>query len=94
MWTKEFPTMLGRLVVRGIARWLEMLGENPPLSRDQGFLAWRALHARQDDAARRDREARPGAPAALRQGPAVRWGAPKRAAGLSLAGHRTAHSAP
>ena len=45
MWTKgRFASKLGRLVVRGLVRWLEMLGENPPLSRDHGILAWRALH--------------------------------------------------
>lgn len=44
MWTKEFVSKMGRLVVRGLVRWLEMLGENPPLSRDHGFLVWQALH--------------------------------------------------
>ncbi len=33
-------SLMGRLVVR----WLECLGENPPLSRDHGIHAWRYLH--------------------------------------------------
>ena len=32
------------LLVRGMVRWLEMLGENPPLSRDHGIFAWRYLN--------------------------------------------------
>jgi hypothetical protein len=44
MWTKNFVSNLGRLVVRGMVRWLELLGQNPPLSRDHGFLAWQYLH--------------------------------------------------
>lgn len=39
MWDKVF-TSIGRLVVR----WLELLGQNPPLSRDHGLYAWRYLH--------------------------------------------------
>ena len=33
-------SLMGRLAVR----WLECLGENPPLSRDHGIHAWRYLH--------------------------------------------------
>jgi hypothetical protein len=91
MWTKEFPSELGRLVVRGLMRWLEMMGENPPLTREQGFLTWQVLHAHHDDGARNDQGARPGAPATLRESSIGRWGAQQRAAGLSLAAHRTAH---
>lgn len=91
MWAKEFLSNLGRLVVRGLVRWLEMMGESPPLTRDQGFLAWQVLHAHYNDGARHDQVARPGAPAALRDSSTGRWGAPRRAAGLFLAAHRTAH---
>jgi hypothetical protein len=52
MWTKEFASKMGRMVVRGLVRWLEMMGENPPLSRDHGFLVWQVLHQAQDEAGR------------------------------------------
>lgn len=46
MWTQSVMK-IGQVVARGFVRWLEMLGQNPPLSRDHGLYAWQHLHAEQ-----------------------------------------------
>ena len=51
-------SLLGRLAVR----WLECLGENPPLSRDHGIHAWRYLHP--------PRRSRPASPRPMARPPA------------------------
>ncbi|MCS6912379.1 MAG: hypothetical protein RMK29_07900 [Myxococcales bacterium] len=43
MWTPNF-SMIGRALVHGLSRWLAMMGDNPPLSRDPGLLCWQYLH--------------------------------------------------
>ncbi len=39
-----FISRFGHLIRMGLVRWMEMLGQNPPLSRDHGIYAWHYLH--------------------------------------------------